>query len=391
MNNLIFDRTQLDIDNDTEKGQYTYTDLNRVESWCKYIADVLNNYNYYVSINTRTDWKESDYHYSKDLERIRTNINRLKEAYFSFTQIPENLEYMTINKANDIERILFEIDKIIGCMENNFIYCGVSNCGQNRVWQQRFRKPKTWISQPYKLSQYADTDTLKTIATESNKSIESSTEILGLTEIDKRDDVFASIESTNNSMQILDDLVGVEYEYYFLRNIIDDSSFENNKWNGANYSTSEKLYGNRSLYFPTGTTFVPNIEIERPIVGHVYYGRRYIKTSGNNAPADCRFEVWGADGENVNWVYAWNQGDYPEWGFDSAIHEITAIAYDETTRTIIRCFNVNTTADTWVDGLMLIDLTEAFGVGKEPTKEWCDVNIPYFDYITTIKIRKENS
>ena len=144
MQNLIFDRTQLDIDNDTEKGQYTYTDLNRVESWCKYIADVLNSYNYYVSISTRTDWKESDYHYSKDLERIRTNINRLKEAYFSFTQIPENLEYMTWQKANDIEKILYEIDKIIKHMENNFIYCGVANCGQSRLWQQRFRRKYTY-------------------------------------------------------------------------------------------------------------------------------------------------------------------------------------------------------------------------------------------------------
>ncbi len=164
-----------------------------------------------------------------------------------------------------------------------------------------------------------------------------------------------------------------------LKNIINDSSFENDKWDGANYSTSEKLYGNRSLYFPVDTTIVSNIEIERPVIGHIYYGRRYIKTNGNNTPADCRFEVWGADGENKNWVYAWNQGDYSEWGFDSAIHKITSVDYPETDRTIVRCFNVNTTADTWIDGVMLIDLTEAFGTGNEPTKEWCDENIPYFE------------
>jgi hypothetical protein len=32
----------------------------------------------------------------------------------------------------------------------------------------------------------------------------------------------------------------------------------------------------------------------------------------------------------------------------------------------------------WYDGLMIIDLTEAFGEGNEPTKAWCDANIPYF-------------
>jgi hypothetical protein len=30
------------------------------------------------------------------------------------------------------------------------------------------------------------------------------------------------------------------------------------------------------------------------------------------------------------------------------------------------------------DGVMLIDLTAAFGAGNEPTKEWCDENINYF-------------
>lgn len=32
----------------------------------------------------------------------------------------------------------------------------------------------------------------------------------------------------------------------------------------------------------------------------------------------------------------------------------------------------------WYDGLMIIDLTKAFGEGNEPTKAWCDANIPYF-------------
>lgn len=37
-----------------------------------------------------------------------------------------------------------------------------------------------------------------------------------------------------------------------------------------------------------------------------------------------------------------------------------------------------TDVERYVDGLMLIDLTEAFGEGKEPTREWCDANIPFF-------------
>lgn len=208
MENLIYDRTQNDLEQNTSKAYYNYTDLNRVEEWCEYLANLLNSYSYPVNIQVKKNWQMSEFPTSSEMERIRQNVNDLKEAYFAFTEIPANLEYMTIEKANDIEKILYEIDKIIGDMENNFIYCGISNCGQNRIWQQRFRKPKTWISQSYKLLQYANTDTLKLIATESDKNVVSSTSILNLAQIDKRDDVYASIRSINESMQILDGLVG---------------------------------------------------------------------------------------------------------------------------------------------------------------------------------------
>ena len=82
----------------------------------------------------------TDYPTAIEMERIRNNVNTLKKAYFSFAEIPENLDYITWQKANDIERILYEIDKILKHMENNFVYAGVARCGQNRIWQQRFRR-----------------------------------------------------------------------------------------------------------------------------------------------------------------------------------------------------------------------------------------------------------
>lgn len=140
MDNLIFDRTQFDIINKTSKGYYNYTDLNRVETWCGYLAEILNHYNYHANITTKKDWTMLNFPTESEMERIRQNVNILKQAYFSFTEIPENLDYMTLQKANDIERILYEIDKILKHMENNFIYAGVGNVGSNRIWQQRFRR-----------------------------------------------------------------------------------------------------------------------------------------------------------------------------------------------------------------------------------------------------------
>jgi hypothetical protein len=39
----------------------------------------------------------------------------------------------------------------------------------------------------------------------------------------------------------------------------------------------------------------------------------------------------------------------------------------------------------YYDGLMLIDLTAAFGEGKEPDRAWCDENIPFFTGETILR------
>lgn len=216
MNKLIYDRNETDLINNTDKGQYTYTDLNRVETWCRYLADLLNDYGYTVSIATKTNWLETDYHYSEDMERIRSNINTLKQAYFSFTRIPENLEYMTYQKANDIEKILDEIEKILSYMENNFTCCGVADCGQSRLWQKRFRTRKDWLQfMDRTLNNYLDTDLLSMVATNNNKVIQGKTDGLKLIQIDDRDGVYESCKSINNSMAILDTLTGGAHEQHY--------------------------------------------------------------------------------------------------------------------------------------------------------------------------------
>ena len=307
------------------KGAYSYTDFNRVENAVAYLSELLKTYGYENTVNVKTNWTSEDMQKVSEIQRYIDNIAELKNKYYTSIEgtMPTTATWLTVEGANYLEKLLANIEEIIINMTQNFIHCGVANCGQNRVWQNKFRR-QNWLP--------------------------------------------------------------VKYE---LTNLISDPSFENNQWSGANYSTVEKLFDSRSLYFPTGTTVIASIVIDRPIVSHKYYGRRYIKTNGNNQPADCRFEVYGGDGANLNWVYAWNNGNHQEWEFGSAIHEITAVGYAENVNTIIRCFNVNTTTNTWIDGVMLIDLTDCFGEGKEPTKQWCDEHIPFFEGTQIIEV-KEN-
>ena len=45
----------------------------------------------------------------------------------------------------------------------------------------------------------------------------------------------------------------------------------------------------------------------------------------------------------------------------------------------------NQTVGVNVTSFMLIDLTQAFGSGKEPSRMWCDANIPWFDSTLTMQ------
>lgn len=131
MENLIFDRTQNDLEESTSKGYYNYTDLNRVEVWCEYLANLLTSYSYPVSIIVKKDWTMSDLPNADDMERIRSNVNAIKTAFHAYTNIPENLEYMSIEKANAIEKILSEIDFLTKNMISCFRYSNTFNAGES--------------------------------------------------------------------------------------------------------------------------------------------------------------------------------------------------------------------------------------------------------------------
>lgn len=131
MENLIFDRTQNDVEQGTSKGYYNYTDLNKVEAWCEYLANLLTSYSYPVSITIKKNWTMSDLPKTTDMERIRNNVDKIKTAFHAYTDVPENLNYMTIEKANDIEKILSEIDFLTKNMISSFRYSNTFNSGES--------------------------------------------------------------------------------------------------------------------------------------------------------------------------------------------------------------------------------------------------------------------
>ena len=132
---LIYDRTLSDVNNDTDKGNYNDTDLNRVEAWSRYLADILKQYGYYVDIKTYTDWiiglgKDK---MQSHINRIRKNVKVIRDGFFYSSPIDFDDEKTSVNyvDANNIEKLLYSIDHSISNMEKSFRYADFLVAGED--------------------------------------------------------------------------------------------------------------------------------------------------------------------------------------------------------------------------------------------------------------------
>ena len=113
---LITDRAASDVARKTPKGFYNATDLNRVGAAVRYIADRFTAQGYGVTVYPKTDWMASDIPTAAELETYRQNIAALRDVITVLQSTPETpasmaaLDYI---KANDIERILLDLDALL--------------------------------------------------------------------------------------------------------------------------------------------------------------------------------------------------------------------------------------------------------------------------------------
>jgi hypothetical protein len=120
MDDLIYDRLSSDVEtalnspgSSTDlKGSYNYTDLNRVEEWCEYLKSILVNYGFSDEMVIKTNWKMTDFPTRSQIDRIRSNIDLLKNFCYSLNT--ETIIYnntMNYEQANVLEKILYDINQ----------------------------------------------------------------------------------------------------------------------------------------------------------------------------------------------------------------------------------------------------------------------------------------
>lgn len=130
---LITGRTLADVQQGTDKGFYNASDLNRVGAAVKYIAERFTVYGYAVEVSPKTDWSESDTPTMGQMETYRLNIANLRAVIAvmaSTPETPETMRALDYVKANDIERILQDLDTLITNMEQAWFFSGDLYAGE---------------------------------------------------------------------------------------------------------------------------------------------------------------------------------------------------------------------------------------------------------------------
>lgn len=199
---LVTDRTLQDVQLLNTKGNYNVSDLNRIGQWQVYVMELLNEHGYYVSIAPKTDWTKYDLPRQSQIDKIKEDTITLKNAYYTKHDYDLHIGNTSINYnvANDIEKVFEDIEFLIKSMEQNVVFCGVARMGQPRIWQQRFRRLKTFFAIPFsKFTDIGNDATLQSISS-SNDTMEN--------QISQFNNVWGTFLYINDEYNKLDELVG---------------------------------------------------------------------------------------------------------------------------------------------------------------------------------------
>jgi len=117
------------------KGAYNVSDLNRVGAALNYLRDRLAEASYLsqVAFVAKTDWTATDVPTASDLFSYLRYVSIIREALAQYATTPATPSYtggLDYQEANDIERILLDVDMLINNMLAARYYCGELYSGE---------------------------------------------------------------------------------------------------------------------------------------------------------------------------------------------------------------------------------------------------------------------
>lgn len=113
------------------KGAYNYTDLNRVNEAVIYVTERLKTVGWYIEPITKTDWTMTDFPTASDMKIYLDNIRLIRSCLpTNIPQVPADMDKLSYEEANTIERILILIDDVITNIMDNIFYSNEIYAGE---------------------------------------------------------------------------------------------------------------------------------------------------------------------------------------------------------------------------------------------------------------------
>ena len=98
------------------KEAYNASDLNRVASAMAYLSQRFASAGYSVPVSSPTDWANGDIPTKGDMDTYLDDLRRIRAALAvmdTTPEAPESMDYLTWAKANNIEKILVDVDDLL--------------------------------------------------------------------------------------------------------------------------------------------------------------------------------------------------------------------------------------------------------------------------------------
>ena len=128
MKDLIFDRTENDVNNDTDKAYLQKADYDRVQEWISYFST---EFNLNLSV-TPLEFAEAIT--GPIATEILNNLTAIRDNHaWSFTPITPSKDNWNWVKQNAVEKILYDVNLWWNNQQARWIYCGTLRCGQRKI------------------------------------------------------------------------------------------------------------------------------------------------------------------------------------------------------------------------------------------------------------------
>lgn len=134
---LITDRTESDVLLGNEKGLYGPEDLNRVETAVREIAEQITALGFALQLPTKTDWglpgnfSVSGWPVVSQMERYLQNVSQIQKVFVISGKLPESMENLDWNGANNIEKVLETAFGRIDGIKQSYRYSGEIYAGED--------------------------------------------------------------------------------------------------------------------------------------------------------------------------------------------------------------------------------------------------------------------